>query len=120
MTTISILPEKTVANGTLYRAVAGEKESVGKTVGEALDALTEQLAEEESTTLVIIKNQHPDRFFTTEQQQKLELLMSRWREARDAGRTLSSEEQMELEALIAAELQGTERRVESVISELSK
>lgn len=120
MTTISILPEKNSPNGTFYRAVAGEKESVGKTVGEALDALKEQLTEEESTTLVIIKNQYPDRFFTRTQQQKLELLMSKWREARDAGRVLSSEDQKELEALIEAELQGTQQRAEAVISELQK
>jgi hypothetical protein len=61
---------------------------------------------------------HLDRFFTINQQQKLELLMSRWRKARDAGSTLSAEDQNELEALIDAELQGTERRAESVISEL--
>lgn len=115
MTTISILPEKIGANPTIYRAVAGDKESVGKTVGEALDALTEQLTDEESTTVVIMQKLRPDCFFTTEQQQRLELFMSRWREARDVGSALSPEEQQELEALIAAELQGTERRAESVI-----
>ena len=58
------------------------------------------------------------RLVSTEQQQKLELLMSRWRKSRDAGSTLSPEDQKELEALIDAELQGTERRAESVISKL--
>ena len=67
---------------------------------------------------MITKNLRPDAFFTTEQQQKLELLMLRWRETRDAGSTLSSEEQKELEALIDAELQGTERRAESIVSKL--
>jgi hypothetical protein len=67
---------------------------------------------------MIIKNQHTDIFFTAEQQQKLELLMSRWRNARDAGSALSSEDQKELEILIDAELQSTKRQVESLISEL--
>jgi hypothetical protein len=44
--------------------------------------------------------------------------MLRWREARDTGSTLSSEEQKELEALVDAELQSTKRRAESIISDL--
>ena len=63
---------------------------------------------------------HSDHFFTIDQQQKLELLMSCWREARDAGSALSAEDQNELEALIDAELLGTQRRAESVINELPK
>lgn len=63
---------------------------------------------------------HPDEFFTIDQQQKLELLMSRWRQAQDAGITLSAEDQHELEALIDDELQGTARRTESVINKLSE
>lgn len=42
MTTITILPEE-----KNFRAVAGTKESVGRTIGEALDRLTEQLNEDE-------------------------------------------------------------------------
>jgi hypothetical protein len=49
MTTITILPEKT----DRYRAVAGDKESTGRTAGEALDALTSQLSEIESGTLIV-------------------------------------------------------------------
>lgn len=54
MTTITILPEKAGLEETTYRAVAGRKESVGKTAGEALDGLTSQLAAEDSGTLVIV------------------------------------------------------------------
>jgi len=50
MTTITILPEK----NNSYRAVAGDRESTGRTAGEALDALTSQLEDEESGTLVIM------------------------------------------------------------------
>ena len=66
MTTITILPEE-----KNYRAVAGKKESVGRTIGAALDALTAQLDEEESGTLVVIQNQRPDKFFTLAQQKRL-------------------------------------------------
>jgi len=51
MTTITILPEKAGS----YRALAGDKESTGRTAGEALDALTSQLADDEGGTLVIVQ-----------------------------------------------------------------
>ena len=44
MTTITILPEK----NNSYRVVAGNKESTGRTAGEALDALTSQMEESEA------------------------------------------------------------------------
>ena len=53
MTAITILPDSLDCSGWNYRAVAGDKEAVGKTAGEALDALTAQLSEDESGTLVI-------------------------------------------------------------------
>ena len=71
MTTITILPEKADS----YRAVAGDKESTGRTAGEALDALTSQLEDEESGTLVIVQNRKPDEFFDAAQQARLTELM---------------------------------------------
>jgi len=109
MTTITILPEK--ANG--YRALAGEKESTGRTAGEALDALTSQLTEDESGTLVIVQNRKADRFFSATQQERLAELMR----LRDAG-TLSAEREQELESLIEAELDGARRRAEALLDEL--
>jgi len=120
MTTIAILPESVEANGTIWRAVAGKKESAGKTAGEALDALTTQLGEGETSTLVIVQRLRPDRFFTAEQQQRLEELMSRWRAARAAHLALPPDEQAELEALVEAELQGATRRAEAVLRELDQ
>lgn len=102
MTTISIMPESTTAGDRTYRAVAGRLQSVGKTPGEALDALTSQLSETESGTLVVVQNQRPDQFFTVQQQQRLAELTRRWRAARDAGAALPSEEQAELDALVEA------------------
>lgn len=60
MTTITILPEKT----DTYRALAGDKQSTGRTAGVALDALTSQLDEDERGTLVIVQNRQADPFFT--------------------------------------------------------
>src|SRR5438309_9749773 len=119
MTTVSILPENLGANGTTYRAVAGTLQAVGKTAGEALDALTAQLSEGEAGTLVVVQHQRPDHFFTAQQQQRLGELMGRWRTARANQIALPPEEQAELEALITAELQAASQRAAALARELT-
>ncbi len=91
MTAITILPEKIGVEETTYRAVAGERESVGRSAGEALDALTSQLSDDEAGMLVVIQRLRPDAFFTAEQQQRLDDLMSRWRIARDTAGSLAED-----------------------------
>jgi hypothetical protein len=51
-----------------------------------------------------------DEYFTAEQQTRLAELMSRWRQARDAGTSLPVAEQAELDSLVAAELQAATAR----------
>jgi hypothetical protein len=114
MTTIAILPEGLGA-AQRYRAVAGEKQSVGKTAGEALDALTAQLDEPERGTLVVVQSFRPDPFFTASQRQRLEELWRGWRAAREAGTTLSPEEQAELEALVQAEVKASAERAKALL-----
>ena len=109
MTTITIQPEKDDS----YRAVAGDKESTGRTAGEALDALTSQLADNEGGTLVIVQNRKADQFFNAAQQERLAELMR----LREAG-TVSQEDEKELEGLIEAELDGARRRAEALLNEL--
>ena len=108
--TITILPEGVGKDGVIYRAISGTRQSEGKTAGEALDELSKQLTEEETGTLVIVQNHRPDRFFTAEQQQRLDELMTRWRSAREANDTLPAEEEAELEKLIEIELEAATRR----------
>jgi hypothetical protein len=110
MTTIAILPDRSGIPGTSFRAVSGTHQSVGKTAGQALDALAEQLDPTGGATLVVVQPMQPDQYFTQEQQKRLEELMTRWREARDAGTTLDKEEQAELESLVEAELRGATER----------
>src|SRR5215472_16322386 len=110
MTRIAILQEGTGTDAKSYRAVAGEKESVGKTPGEALDSLTNLLDHDEAGTLVIVQHFGPDRFFTAEQRNRLAELMGRCRAARDAGVEMSPDEQAELEALVVAETDATRQR----------
>lgn len=117
MTRVAILPVPSEKGDFAYRAVAGDKQSHGKTAGEALDALTAQLSEGEASTLVIVQSLRPDRFFSAAQLQRLAELMARWRAARDMGETLPVDEQSELEALVEAELRAAARRAGALADE---
>jgi hypothetical protein len=119
MTTIAILPESSRANRLTWRAVAGEKEAIGSTAGEALDAMTGLLSDDENSALVIIQRLRPDTFFTSEQRRRLEELMANWKAARDEGGEFGSNEQSELETLVEAELEGAKRRAETILHELT-
>ena len=117
MTAIFVRPDDRLAENPCYRASAGDKQSVGNTIGEAIDALTPQLSEEESTSLIIVQSLKPDRFFTDAQQQRMEELMTQWRTARDTGAHLPTDEQTELEQLVDAELKGATLRAEALMRE---
>lgn len=103
MTTISILPEQIGS----FRAVAGTRESVGRTAGEALDLLNSQLADDENGTLVIVQNRKADAFFNQSQQNRLTELTTR----RNTD-NLTPAEEIELEQLIEIELDGARARAE--------
>jgi hypothetical protein len=118
MTTVAIVPTSNASGERSYRAIAGDKQSVGKTAGQALDALTTQLGEVEFRALLIIDNFHADQFFTNEQKQRLSDLMSMWRTARDQGQTLSPEIQIELDNLVNAELNAATARTASLARQL--
>jgi len=117
MTTVVVLPSN--RNGKIFRAVSGEKESFGKTIGEALDALTEQISEKENP-IVYIQDFRPDDFFTGTQQTRLAELMRKWQIARDTNQEFPAEEQTELEKLIEAELKSSTKRAEKIANELGK
>jgi hypothetical protein len=120
MTKVAILPEPGIGGETAYRAIAGQRQSVGKTAGEALDALAAQLPADESGTLVIVQHLYPDRLFTAEQQHRFSELMDRWRNARDLGRSLSDEEKRELDILIDAEVRASAERARDLLRKLKQ
>lgn len=104
MTTVAILPISDANGEKYYRAIAGDKHCVGKTAGQALDALTAQLDEIELGALLVIQSFRPDSFFSAEQQERLSELMSLWRLARDQEQELPPEQQAELDSLVETEL----------------
>jgi hypothetical protein len=117
MTKVAILPVPTKKGDIAYCAVAGDKQTQGRTAGEALDALTAQLPEDETGTLIIVQSRRPDRFFDATQQQRLAELMERWRAARDRGETLPIAEQSELEAIVEAELHAAAKRTAALVDQ---
>jgi hypothetical protein len=120
MTKVAILPEPSEQGEMAYRAIAGARQSLAKTAGAALDALTAQLPAEEAGTLVIVQSQQPDGFFTTEQQERLQALMARWRAAREAGASLTPAGQAELDTLVDAEVEAAGKRAAALSAALGR
>jgi len=117
MTTVAILPISNASGEKSYRAIAGDKHSVGKTAGQALDALTAQLGETEFSALIVIQSFRPDLFFTAEQQERLSELMHSWRLARDQGQLLPLDQQTELDTLVEAELRAATARTAALMQQ---
>ncbi len=109
MTAIRIRPDDTPADARRFRAVAGPRQAVGRTMGEALDALTADWPDGDAPpAAVFIQRFAPDAFFSAAQQKRLESLLA----SRDA---LSPDERRELEGLIDAELDATVARTEGLV-----
>jgi len=119
MIKVALLPEHGDADEFIFRAVSARNQAVGRTAGEAIDALATQLSAEDADTLIIVRSIVPDRYFTSEQRQRLQELMARWRSARDQGKSLSADDQSELESLIDVEVRAATERATAVVHELS-
>ena len=132
MTTIEIIKEQSSPGTVVYRAVHDKLQAVGKTPGQALDALeslasrssrfvgayfTDEQKEEEEGTLVIVQRFRPDRFFNSSQQIRLRKLMDKFHNAVKEGESLLPEEMAELEALVNSEYQGAAERATVVLAE---
>lgn len=120
MTTVAILPISSASGEKSYQAIAGDKQSVGKTAGQALDALAAQLGETDFSALLIIQNFHSDQFFSATQQQRLSELMSAWRTARDQEQEFPPEQQAELNSLVEAELLAATARTAAIVQQVSE
>jgi hypothetical protein len=119
MTKVALSQLNVDSNEVAYRAMSAGNQAVGRTAGEALDALATQLPAEHADTLIIVRSLVPDRFFTGDQRQRLQELMARWRSARDEGKPFSADDQNELESLIDTEVRASTERANAVIDELA-
>ncbi len=120
MTRVAILPVEMDGGVVSYRAVSGDRQSLGRTAGEALDALTALLPEPSRGTMVVVQGLRPDRFFDAEAQRRLADLMGRWRDARDSGTEFPRQEQDELESLIEAETLAATARASALADEVGR
>ena len=120
MTKIAVFQENDGAEQLAFRAVTAGSQAMGRTAGEALDALTTQLPDGGADTLIIVRSFRPDQFFTASQRHRLGQRMASWRSAQDAGTSLAPEEQSELEGLIEAEIHAATERAASLSQELAR
>ena len=97
----------------VYRAVQGAWQAVGKSAGEALDALEQMLTSQngvQNGTLVVVQRFQPDTYFTAAQQARLQELMTQFHAADNTRVSFSADEQAELEQLVEEELKASTRR----------
>ena len=109
MTAIAIRTEKKDTGQLRFRAIAGDRQSLGRTMGEALDALTQEWEDSTQETVVLIQHFQPDAYFTQDQYDRMQTLLARRTQ-------LTPEERTELEALIDAELDATVARTTPNVS----
>ena len=104
----------------MFQAVAGEKQSHGATPGAALDALTAQLTQDETGTIVIVQRFRPDKFFTEADQRRLAELLELRRAALGRGASLVDAEEAELKHLVEAELKASAARAAALADGLGR
>ena len=109
MGSVTIQTETTNINVKRYRARAGSRLAMGNTMGQALDALTEDWGDDIKDTAILIQRFQPDEFFTEAQMQRKQMLLSQ-------RNNLNSIEYTELEALLDSELDATVTRTAKLIS----
>lgn len=110
MTQIAIVPIASETGDIRYRAIAGERESDGRTAGEALDALTAQLSPGSQSLTLMVSTVAADTFFPVEKQLRLNQLMEDWRAARERHEELPHAMQQSLEQLVEEELLASTQR----------
>jgi len=120
MTRVAVYHESADPESMPYRAVSGRSQAMGRTPGEALDALAAQLPQEEADTLVIVRNMSPDRFFDAEQRRRLEELMALRREAIAGNSIWTAQQEAELEELVDAEVRAATERATALFHDLAQ
>ncbi|NET47887.1 MAG: hypothetical protein F6K09_04005 [Merismopedia sp. SIO2A8] len=120
MNTVAILPIAEPNGETSYQATLGNTQSIGKTAGQALDALVAQMDEPSFKGLLVIQSFQPDALFTQAQQTRLLELMTLWRDARDQGKDILPEQQAELDRLVELELDAATARTTTLIEQVNE
>lgn len=118
MPIVGVVLKTNAGQETTYRAVSGGKQASGRTVGEAIDALTPQLDDDgNAATLIVVQSLRPDRFFDASQQQRLTELMTAFRAHRDASTAMPGADRAELEQLVDAETRAAGMRAAALLEQ---
>ncbi len=120
MTKVAVYHESADPESMPFRAVSGRNQAMGRTAGEALDALAAQLPQEDADTLVIVRNMSPDRFFSAGQRRRLEELMALRREAIATNSLLTAQQEAELEQLVDAEVRAATDRATALFGDMAQ
>ncbi len=67
MTKVAVLEDNDGAHQVSFRAVTAGNQAMGRTAGEAMDALTSQLPDGGADTLIIVRSLRPDQFSSNTQ-----------------------------------------------------
>lgn len=120
--TIEIYRETGERKKATYRAVRGRQQAEGKTAGQALDSLEKILisAGESANSLIILQRFQADAFFTEDQQQRLQELMSQFHDTLANDGTLSPDERRELEQLVDTEWIAAIARTANMVAQTSQ
>lgn len=100
MPVIPVYLKEQTAPSAGFRAVAGSRQSVGQTAGQALDALLAQENGAIESSAILIQRFVPDAYFTQAQHDRMQELLA-------VGENRTAPENEELNALIDAELEAT-------------
>ncbi len=113
MTATAIFPDpsETVAESG-FLAVSGSHRALGKTAGAALDALSGQLADDESSSLIMVQSMKPDRFFNAAQKERMQQLMQAWQDSPE-----TTQPPAELLAVLDEELKATIERSKALLNQ---
>lgn len=115
MTTVTIAHEPANGMESRFRASSLGREAVGRTAGQALDALTADLDLTANGSTVIIIDARADEFFTADQQRRMMELKLRHRAALDGGPPMPPAELAELQDLALTETEGAGLRTEAIL-----
>jgi hypothetical protein len=118
MTSITVLrDENGTDTGPRFTAVTntGKLQSIGKTMGEAIDALIAKLPDDQASEIVIVVQPRPETAFNKDQVTRLRRLIVAAKIS-----PLSSDDQAEMEALIDAEFKASAQFASTVASALGR
>ena len=77
MTTVSIETDEQLVGKPRYRAIAGKRQSTGRTAGEALDSLNKQHGGDVESALILVQRIGSDPYFSEDQYHRMKELLAR-------------------------------------------